>query len=100
MSNSKLTPEQKIERKELMQIMRDSGGEIMQDSENGATAVILSEFPGSRMVRVSFSFMSPDETKFRRKVGEYWALRRMYWDGESVAVPGTFVSEFLMAVGI
>ena len=72
MSNSKLTPEQKIERKELMQIMRVSGGEIMQDSENGATAVILSEFAGSRMVRVSFSFMSPNETKFRRKVGEYW----------------------------
>lgn len=100
MSNSKLTPEQKIQRKQLMQTMRDSGGEIMQDSENGVTAVILYEFPGSRMVRVSFSFMSPDETKFRRKVGEYWALRRMFWTGESVAVPETSIPNFLWAVGI
>lgn len=93
MSNSKLTPEQKIERKQLIeQIMRDNG-EIYQNEGTGETMVAVPEFTGSRMYHVSFSFMSPDEVKFRRKVGEYWALYR-YWVGESVIVPEWKLSEF------
>lgn len=87
MSNSKLNDVQKTERKQLMQVLVDTKGEMYQDPETGVTMVAVPEFAGSRMMRVSFSFMSPDETKFRRKVGEYWAMRRMYWSGESVTVP-------------
>lgn len=100
MSNSKLTPEQKIERKDMLSLLNTADGYIMQDGETGATAAIMPEFPGSRMVRVSFSFMSPDEIKFRRKVGEYWTMYRMFYRDEFVTIPKISVPEVLMAVGI
>lgn len=100
MSNSKLLSYQKAERKDMLSQLNTDDGYILQDPETGVTMVIVPEFPGSRMVRVSFSFMSADETKFRRKVGEYWALRRMFWTGESVIVPEFSTENIWMAVGI
>ena len=86
MSNSKLDRGQKIERKEMMQTLTDCGGYILASGYVGRTVVICPVFEGSRMVTVSVSNMSPDEEKFRSKVGEYWALSN-WLDGRSIQLP-------------
>ncbi len=87
MSNSKLNDVQKTERKQLMQQFLETDSTIDQNPETGVTMVTVRDFPNSKMVRISFSFMSDDEQKFRRKVGEYHALHRMFWSGEYIYIP-------------
>lgn len=88
MSNTKLDTSQKESRKEMKACVRANDGQIFSFPHHGVTVAIEPAFPGSRMVNVSVSFMSPNEQKFRRKVGEYYALYRMR-SGEYVQVPNS-----------
>jgi hypothetical protein len=87
MSNSKLEKFQKVNRKVMLAGMRDAGGTIA--TVGRFTVAIMPEFPGSSMARMSVSFASENETKLRRKVGEYHALARLY-KMQSVPVPVNF----------
>ena len=72
-SNTKLFPEQK-------QYVKDFEWENPTAGffNNGETTVLIKpEFKGSRMWIVSMSTMSPDEKKFRKYVGRYFALSNM-----------------------
>ena len=76
-SNSKLSQVQKSELKSLKQDFENRGGVIVQNVDKGVTVAIVEAFPGSNTMRVSTSVQSPDERKFRRKVGEFHALQNM-----------------------
>ena len=96
MSNSKLNRVQKQFRREMLSYLKENGGYIRQNISNGRTVVVSPVFSGSRMVIVSVSNMSPDEQKFRRKVGEYYALFSMFEDHAYIQLPVYFdVAEFL-----
>lgn len=71
-SNSKLTPQQKAERKELLAELPD--GATFANSSCGVTVLCVPDSP--TLVAISTAIMSADETKFRRKVGQYHALVR------------------------
>ena len=90
-SNSKLTPEQKISRKVMLRAVVNRGGRVYSDGR--VTLCLIPEFAGSRMMRVSVSVISPDELKFRRKVGEYHALSRMFDRAEFIIIPSWFNDE-------
>lgn len=81
MSNSKLTIEQKAMRKTLLEML--PAGSMLAMSETGVTFLTI---PKGSVNEVYSATASPDEQKFRRKVGEYHALAR--WDD---ANPGTVV---------
>lgn len=72
MANSKLTREQKGYRKEYISCLKECAGVIVQ---NGYVTCVLRR-TGERMGEFSVAIASPDEQKFRRKVGEYMALYR------------------------
>lgn len=87
-SNSKLTSEQKRDRKEMLESVYI--GEIVYIANNGETTIVYCRV-GSN-ITFATSIMSPNEKKFRRKVGEYHALTR-YINGETVMLPdGEFYS--------
>jgi len=85
-SNSRLNAFQKSNRKAMKDGILENGGIIHSSVDTGVTLVILSDFPGSRMGRMAVSVQSPDEQKFRRKVGEFYALQRFEF-GEHIPVP-------------
>ena len=93
MSNSKLNSAQKMLRKNMLVKVTGKGGEIFSFPECRATVAIVPVFTGSKMSRVSISFCSADETKFRRKVGEYHALNKLF-DGECIYVPTPNQAEY------
>ena len=73
MSNSKLTAHQKQMRKNL----RTSFGPSCEMVTVGRVTLFRQpEFSGSNMGLLSIAVASPNETKLRRKVGEYHALYR------------------------
>lgn len=90
-SNSKLTPEQKTFRKELMAQL--PAGSQFAVSESGATYLTV---PDGQFNMLTSAFMSPDETKFRRKVGEYHALMR-WAEGFTALVPRSFEAEDMVS---
>jgi hypothetical protein len=94
-SNSKLTKLQKSERKVMLADILQAGGSI--STVDGVTVVIVPEFPGSNMARMSLSFAAPEELKYRRKVGEFHALTRHY-DNQSVPVPVFFEAQSVAEV--
>lgn len=61
--------------------------EIYQFPETGLTLLIAEEFEGSRMARVWVSFMSPDEPKFKRKVGDLMVLQKWQDGSDGIVVP-------------
>ena len=82
-SNSKLTPAQKAERKEMLANL-PRGSTIGNDGERFTVLCV----PDGAVTRVFSSVMGDDETKFRRKVGEYHALLR-YRNGDGgMILPG------------
>jgi hypothetical protein len=87
MSNSKLTLCQKHAVKGFKADIQESGGTFAHVGR--FTVVIMPEFPGSSMARMSVAFASENEQKIRRKVGIYHAMVRMY-DNQSVPVPVNF----------
>lgn len=85
-SNSRLNAFQESNRKAMKDGILENGGIIHSSDHTGVTLVILSDFPGSCMGRMAVSIQSPDERKFRRKVGEFYALQRFEF-GEYIPVP-------------
>lgn len=81
-ANTKLTKDQKAERREWIDELEYAGGEVA--NAGMFTVAKLPDFAGSKMAHFSVSVCSDTEMKFRRKVGEYHALRRLmefkgYW---------------------
>lgn len=93
MSNSKLNAVQKDSRKNMLIDHEANGGEIFSFPQYFATVAIVPEFTGSNMSCMSVSVCSPDETKFRRKVGEFYALDKLF-AGECVKMPTPVVAEY------
>lgn len=90
-ANTKLTKEQKAERKAWMQELHSASGHIYTNVSGTVTMVVMPENSGSRIVLATFAVASPNEEKIRRKVGEYHALRRMFMEYKYVKLP-TFSS--------
>ena len=89
-SNSKLNPVQRISRKNFLDRLKEKGGQIFN---NGVNMVVII-LPMGHTARVSTSVMSPTESKFRRKVGEYHALVRLCKD-ECIVIPNPeYISDF------
>ena len=90
-ANTKLTREQKDQRREWLEELEYANGEIA----NAAmfTVAKLPDFQGSKMAHFSVSVCSDTEMKFRRKVGEYHALRKlMEFGGEWVTLPNNITA--------
>lgn len=69
-SNSKLSAQQKID----LRIFRESQLDF-KVANNGVTTVVYREFKNT--VEFAVSVAGPDELKFRRKVGEFYARERV-----------------------
>lgn len=54
-----------------------------------ATQLVCAFYPVGGNVRFAFAIMSPDEQKFRRKVGEMYALKRVLpdWADQATILP-------------
>lgn len=74
MSNTKLNS---VEKSDLKQRLAVFPGVIVANSVTGVTVAVCEVFPGSNTVKVSTSVQSPDELKFRAKVGKFNALCNM-----------------------
>ena len=70
-SNTKLTPDQKIFRKDMLSDM-PSGSQIAIS----ASGITILTVPAGNTNMVFSSIMSADESKFRRKVGEFMVLSK------------------------
>lgn len=88
-SNSKLTDTQKLIRKDYLNFLAEFEGAIFSSDSGMTTIAFMPEFKGSRMLRVAFAICNPNETKIRRKVGEYHALEKLF-DGQYVLLPDGF----------
>lgn len=89
-SNSKLTPAQKADRKDMIAALPD--GSSMSLSLTGVTFLVV---PFGAVDRVYTSVASPDEVKIRRKVGEYHALMRWAQGQDGFALPGGWDADML-----
>lgn len=83
-SNTKLTKAQKQALKKFKK--NNPNVEFFSFPVSYSTVAIQEEFPGSKMWKVSVSYASQNERKFRVKVGEYHAMERMKYS-EFVKVP-------------
>lgn len=72
-SNTKLTDSQKSELRNFKNCTKCEGITL---AHNGQTTMAF--LPRGNTVEFALSVASPDEVKFRRKVGEYHALDRFY----------------------
>ena len=99
-SNTKLTKEQKTMRKFFLEALQEQNGEIFSFPENNCTIVVIPEFTNSNMLRVSVSYSSDNEQKFRRKVGEYYALEKMFGNSEYIKLPIKHYAYFEVADNI
>lgn len=86
-SNSRLNAFQKGSRKHMLGILTAALGIVITSEDGRVTVAFMPEFEGSRMLRVAVSVASPDETKIRRKVGEYHALDKLFNCGMFIMVP-------------
>ena len=71
-SNTKLTPDQKFILKSMKTMAKMQGVDLINNGETTIAYMVK-----GNTVRFSTSVKSMDETKFRRKVGEYNALVRL-----------------------
>ena len=94
-SNTKLDSEQKSILKDIKKEARDNG---INWANNGETTIAW-RYMGNT-VRFSTSVASPDETKFRRKVGEYHEITRLMWDNEYVVLNLTDFGNMLVNMGM
>jgi hypothetical protein len=76
-SNTKLTKAQKQELKEFKKL--NPSYIFTHHPSEGLTLLFVPE--NTAKVRVHSALCSPDEQKYRRKVGEYTAMNRMDWEG-------------------
>ncbi len=90
-SNSKLSPNQKADRKAwLADLPLDA---TMVTSVCGVTILAV---PDGNVTRFYSSVSSPDEKKIRRKVGEYWALERWQYGRDGFLMPGSWTAEEML----
>jgi len=75
MTATKLSDFQKANRKAMMEHRKANGWEVHSFPEHRATVAIRRT--GSAMGKFTLSIASPDEPKFKRKVGEFHALQRI-----------------------
>lgn len=73
-ANTKLSTECKRDRKEMLSHLKDNGCDYSFGYNNPITVLRYLPFPGARMARYYVAICSPNETKYRKKVGEYQAL--------------------------
>jgi hypothetical protein len=76
MSNSKLQAYQKAERKALKIVAKLDGVAVFHFPDMGVSVAMQATGVGNALFSVSVA--SPTEQKFRRKVGEFYALERFY----------------------
>jgi hypothetical protein len=95
-SNSKLTPDQKALRKELLDALPER-----YEMARGYGVTVLC-IPDGNITRIYSSVACSDEKKIRRKVGEFHALRRWWKDDDSgFILPGLWgAQEVLEAFGL
>lgn len=92
-SNSKLSKIEKQARKDMIAAL--PGGSSMALSDAGVTFLVV---PMGAIDRVYTSVASPDETKIRRKVGEFHALSRWNLGMDGFAVPAGHWDAELLAL--
>jgi hypothetical protein len=96
-SNSKLTPEQRKQRK--LWISELPPGSSFAVSEDAMTVLCV---PEGNVVSIATCIMGANEQKFRRKVGEYHALAR-YFSSECTIMPFDLVRtavDFVTGFGV
>lgn len=79
-SNSKLTPAEKL----ILKDYREEQANTVVYRNSTTTIVVRFNRLNSQLVRFSTSVQSPDEQKFRNKVGEYHA--RVRFDNGEVSI--------------
>lgn len=86
-SNTKLD----FEQKEILRDMRNEAGKlgvvIEHFPEVGVTIASLNK---GNTARVATAIMSDDERKYRKKVGEYYALSRLLYEDRFIVVRADF----------
>lgn len=88
-SNTKLDKVDRDDRKQMLFEIERLGGALFSFPDCGAfgvTVLCVPQFENSRMMQVAVAVASPNEQKFRRKVGEYVALCH-WFDGNTITVP-------------
>lgn len=95
-ANSRLTKNQKAERRAHLHTLFHAYGDIA--SSGRYTVAKMPEFFGSKMARYSVSVCSKDEIKFRRKVGEYHALVRLFNWNECITLPNNITPFHLTSI--
>lgn len=99
-SNTKINSNQKTWRKEMLKLLQEKNGEIFSFPACNCTIVVVPEFTNSNMVRVSISYSSDNELKFRPKVGQYYALQKMFNEGDYIKLPIKYYEFFEIADSI
>ncbi len=82
-SNSKLTPMQNDDRKDMKAGAKRDGVQVFHFTNFGYTLAVRQM--GANNVAVAVACMAENEQKYRRKVGEYYALSR-WFDAQTVTV--------------
>ena len=91
MANTKLTPQQKADRKHIKAVFESQDGEKLLAFFPAYGVTVLIRRTGEEMGEFTVAIASPNESKARRKVGEYVALERWYYQGQSQpAIVGKF----------
>lgn len=94
-ANTKLSREQKNDRIEWLTALEYSDGEVATSGR--FTVAKMADFPNSRMAHFSVSYCARDEKKIRRKVGEYYALKKlMDFAGDWITLPANISADDLV----
>ena len=94
LSNTKLTAEQKAERKEMLAWAEEDGLHFMYDESSGTTMLVKEH---ENTCHVWTAVCSHDEQKYRRKVGEYYALLRWAYGQDGSVFPTEFLLDYKYA---
>lgn len=78
-SNSKISAEQKQELK-IFKENYDGEFEFIHSESWGFTLLLIES---GTHYKISASYQSYDELKFRKKVGQYWAMDRMFFNSSA-----------------
>lgn len=84
-SNSKLSKGARVALAAMMASFTDAGGKVFSFPQYGVTVAVRGAENGNAFAAVSVA--APDEQKFRRKVGQFYALDRAL-NGEGVTLAG------------
>ena len=92
LSNSKLDAGQKANRKGMIKALPDGSSLACV----GVLTILC--IPRGSVTEVFSSVMSPDEKKFRAKVGEFHALCRYFNGGAGLILPGMWDADTLAEI--